>query len=200
LLKALCLPLLQVLSWPDSDAAPNKNKSNDTDSRNWYNRYSNTSTEAFKSSRPKLMLELQDDSEQTAAIAVLKALYVTQPLPELLFDSTQEQQLQAALLADKWQVPSVSTEAMLQLLDALSSNSGLTTAVKQRIITGPALPGCMKTLMKSVLLAELGDLQAAWADLASNCLVELKQAVACMPSTSCHQLLNRVLPRDAWHL
>jgi hypothetical protein len=38
-------------------------------------------------------------------------MYLVSPLPELLLELSSEQQLQAAVLADQWQVPNVSTAA-----------------------------------------------------------------------------------------
>lgn len=57
-------------------------------------------------------------------------------------------------------MPGVSTAAVQLLVDALNSDGGLSEAVKQRMMTGPALPYCLQPLMMSVL----GDLEAAWAD------------------------------------
>jgi hypothetical protein len=114
--------------------------------------------------RPQLVLELQDSSEQVAALAVLSSLYLTKPLPELLSELTQEQQLQAALLADKWQVPNVSTAATRLLVDALNAESGLSESVQQQVMGAAALPDCLQPLLRRVLLSVLGDLEAAWAD------------------------------------
>jgi hypothetical protein len=58
------------------------------------------------------VLELQDQSEEAAALTVLQSLYGTAPLEQLLAQLRQEQLLQAAVLADKWQVPDVSTAAV----------------------------------------------------------------------------------------
>ena len=78
----------------------------------------NTSTDD-SSSRPQLALELQAASELSAALAVLQSLYAASPLQELLSKLSQEQQLQATILADKWQVPDVGAAAV----DALSQVS-----------------------------------------------------------------------------
>jgi hypothetical protein len=108
-------------------------------------------------------LELQDASEQQAALAVLQSLYVVKPLPELLSELSQEQQLQAAVLADKWQVPHVSSAAAQLLADA-SNAGGLTETVQQRVLSAVALPDCLQPLLKSLLLSLFGDLEAVWAD------------------------------------
>lgn len=66
------------------------------------------------------------------------------------------------MLADMWQVPHVSSVAAQLLADALTG--GLAGPVQQRMLQGPALPDCLQQLRKSVLLSQLGDLEAVWAD------------------------------------
>jgi hypothetical protein len=95
---------------------------------------------------------------------VLKSLYAVKPLPELLSELSQEQQLQASVLADKWQVPYVSSAATQLLVDAASTSGTLAEAVQQRVLQDPVLPDCLQPLLKGVLLPLLGDLEAVWAD------------------------------------
>jgi hypothetical protein len=57
------------------------------------------------------VLTLEDADQQPAAMAVLQALYYVQPGSDLLLELTQEQQLQAVLLADMWQVPTQQQRA-----------------------------------------------------------------------------------------
>jgi hypothetical protein len=108
-------------------------------------------------------LELQDASEQEAALAVLQSLYAVKPLPELLSELSQEQQLQAALLADQWAVPHVSSTAAHLLANAVKADGGLSAVVQQRLLQHQ-LPDCLELLLKSVLLSLFGDLEAVWAD------------------------------------
>ena len=114
--------------------------------------------------RGEIELELQGTSELEAALAVLQSLYAVKPLPELLAELSQEQQLQAAVLADKWQVPHVSSAAAELLVDAAKTEGALVGAVQQRVLRDAALPECLQPLLKSVLLSLLGDLEAVWAD------------------------------------
>jgi hypothetical protein len=114
--------------------------------------------------RSRLELELQDPSEQEAALAVLQSLYAVKPLPELLSELSHEQQLQAAVLADKWAVPHVSSAAAQLLAAAAKTPGALAEAVRQRVMQDPALPDCLQPLLKCVLLSSLGDLEAVWAD------------------------------------
>lgn len=113
--------------------------------------------------KPQLVLTLQDASEQAAAMAVLAALYLIKPLPELLSELTQEQQLQAALLADMWQVPGVSTAAAQALSEALDTEGGVSAAAGEKLLSLQAVPDCLQPLLKRALLALFGDLEAAWA-------------------------------------
>jgi hypothetical protein len=115
--------------------------------------------------RSRLELELQDASEQEAALAVLQSLYAVKPLPELLSELSHEQQLQAAVLADKWQVPHVSSAAAQLLAAAAKTPGALAEAVLQRVMQDPALPDCLQPLLESALLSSLGDLEAVWADV-----------------------------------
>jgi hypothetical protein len=130
------------------------------DDRDPYRRSSKYARSSSKDRTPRaeIELELQDASEQEVALAVLQSLY------ELLSELSQEQQLQAAVLADKWQVPHVSSAAAQLLVDVAKTEGALAAAVQQRVLRDAALPECLQPLLKSVLLSLLGDLEAVWAD------------------------------------
>jgi hypothetical protein len=117
-----------------------------------------------QTTRGRLELELQDASEQQAALAVLQSLYAFKPLPKLLVQLSQEQQLQAAVLADQWQVPHVSSAAAQLLVTAANTPDALAEAVQQTVVAAAALPECLQPLQRSVLLSLLGDLEAVWED------------------------------------
>jgi hypothetical protein len=125
---------------------------------------SSTNISTEQTTRARLELELQDASEQQAALAVLQSLYAVKPLPELLSELSQEQQLQAAVLADKWQVADVSSAAAQLLVAAANTPDALAEEVQHRVLAADALPDCLRLLLKSVLLQLLGDLEAVWAD------------------------------------
>jgi hypothetical protein len=150
--------LSQVLRWKDEQQPTTKATKKAKRSA------STSNNTAEQTTRARLELELQDASEQEAALAVLQSLYAVKPLPELLSELSQEQQLQAAVLADKWQVDHVSSAAAQLLADAASTPGALAEVVKQRVLSAEALPDCLQPLLKSVLLPLLGDLEAAWAD------------------------------------
>jgi hypothetical protein len=82
----------------------------------------------------------------------------------LLSELPQEQQLQAAILADMWQVPSVG-EAVADMLSAVADGQ-LSEAVTERLLSMQAVPSCLEPLLKKVLLSVFGDLEAVWADAA----------------------------------
>jgi hypothetical protein len=153
LLSLLC----QVLRWQDTKPCTRAAK------RARRNSSSNNGSSAEQAKRDTLELELQDASEQHAALAVLQSLYAVKPLPELLSELSQEQQLQAAVLADKWQVPLVSSAAADILAEAASTGV-LEQAVQQHMLSAQALPECLQPLLKRVLLSLLGDLEAVWTD------------------------------------
>jgi hypothetical protein len=115
-------------------------------------------------SRPQLVLTLQDAAEQPAAMSVLAALYGAKPLPELLSELSQEQQLQAAMLADMWQLPAISTAAAGCLTKSLKSQQQLSEAVTEQLLHLQAVPDCLQPLLKQVLLQLLGNLEKCWAD------------------------------------
>jgi hypothetical protein len=89
--------LCQVLRWQDEVPDTRASKRARTSSSS-----SSKEDSGKDSSRARLELTLQDASEQEAALAVLQSLCAVKPLPELLSELSQEQQLQAAVLADKW--------------------------------------------------------------------------------------------------
>lgn len=115
-------------------------------------------------SRPQLVLTLQDASEQQAATAVLAALYGAKPMPELLSELSQEQQLQAAMLADMWQLPTISTQAADALAQTLRAQGKLSDAATKQLFSLTAVPDCLKPLLQQVLLSVLGNLEECWAN------------------------------------
>jgi hypothetical protein len=85
--------------------------------------------------KPGLFLVLQHSSQQPAALAVLAALYGVSEIHLL----PQEQQLQAALLADMWQVPGAASTAV-ELLVAAVKEGGLSEDAAEAFIELDAIP------------------------------------------------------------
>jgi hypothetical protein len=157
------------------------------------------------------VLTLQDAAQEPAAIAVLAALYSVKPIPELLSELPQEQQLHAALLADMWQIADVSTEAVKLLVDAATADQGLSQAAYEQYLQLAAPPTCLLPLfevlvgllvqqqqqqqtqcllqdsvvtLKRMLLSVLGDLEEVWA------LPALQETLLRLPVTAMVVLLG----------
>jgi hypothetical protein len=114
--SAACLDAAtQILHWQHKDTAAEGPPSKRRRTRSSAASNHTTSSTADSSSRPQLVLELQDQSEEAAALTVLQSMYAVEPLGQLLAKLRQEQLLQAAMLADKWQVPDVSAAAVQAL-------------------------------------------------------------------------------------
>lgn len=105
------------------------------------------------------MLTLEDAEQEPAALAVLQALFHVKLESGLLMELRQEQQLQAALLADMWQVAGAGAAAA-------DVNGHLSAVVMQQLLLMQAVPACLNSLLRKVLLSVFGDLEAVWADQA----------------------------------
>ena len=151
-----CFATFQVLRWQEEDPCTRAPKR--------VRRSSSTNTSTEQTTRARLELELHDASDQQAALAVLQSLYAVKPLPELLSELSHEQQLQAAVLADKWQVPDVSSAAAQMLIAAANTPGALAEEVQHSVLAAAALPDCLQPLQQRVLLSMLEDLEAVWAD------------------------------------
>jgi hypothetical protein len=114
------------------------------------------------------VLELQDQSEQAAALVVLQSLYAVAPLERLLRPLRQEQQLQAAILADKWQVPDVSSAAVRALL-----STGLSRAFLIQFVQLPAVPNFLLPLLGPVARACIRDNGAGMTEDAKRLLLSV---------------------------
>jgi hypothetical protein len=165
----------QVLRWQDADPETRAAKRA---------KHSSGEDSTGQTTRARLELELQDASEQEAALAVLSSLYAVKPLPRLLSELSQEQQLQAAVLADKWQVPNVSSAAAQLLVAAANTPGALADTVQHSVLAAAALPDCLQPLQQSVLLSLLCDLEAVWAD------AELREKLLRLPLHTMELLLS----------
>jgi hypothetical protein len=138
--------------------------------------------EPAPTARPELVLTLQDPEQLPAAMAVLASMYLTKPLPQLLSELSTTQQLHAALLADMWQAPNVSTAAVDSLSTVAKRPGAVLPLPAVEMLLGlptwpdfalPLLPhvasACLegaglRDRLKPLLLSVLGDLEAVWAD------------------------------------
>ncbi len=94
-------------------------------------------------------------------MAVLAGLYLVKPWPELIAGLAPQQQLQAAVLADMWQLPA-ATEAVTELLMAAAGSAEWLTGVSEQVLSLQAVPDCLLPLFKAALLSKFGDLEAVW--------------------------------------
>jgi hypothetical protein len=112
---------------------------------------------------------------------------MVKPWLKLLADLTPQQQVQAAVLADMWQLPAAS-EAAVEVLQAAGDSADRLAAVLEQLLGLEAVPDCLlpvfehswkallrkfselpavpqstRTLLEQVLLSKYGDLEAVWA-------------------------------------
>jgi hypothetical protein len=131
-----------------------------------------------------------DASYEPAALAVLAGLYLVEPGTQLLADLTPQQQVQAAVLADMWQLPEASQAAISVLQTADSTY--ILCALLEQMLAVAAVPECllpvfehswqalldaahavceslaaipkdMQRLLEQAVLSKYGDLEAVWA-------------------------------------
>jgi hypothetical protein len=125
-------------------------------------------------------------------MALLAGLYLVQPWPTLLAGLTPQQQVQAAVLADLWQLPA-ATEAAVGVLQQESDSNDRLSAVLDQLLSMPAVPDCLTPVFESswqallakyqslaavpaavlpvfegVLLSKYGALEAVWASDAAS--------------------------------
>lgn len=173
---------------------------------------------AAGSSKPRLVLTLQHADHQPAAIAVLQSLYAVKPIPQLLSELPQELQLHAALLADVWQLPEVSTAAVQALVQSYESGNGLSAAAHEQFLQLEAMPTFLLPLTQKVLaglaqqqtkaaqvtlrrmlLSVLGDLEEVWADSAlRDTLMGLPLPAVATLLRSDHLKVRVVGRRERW--
>jgi hypothetical protein len=114
--------------------------------------------------RPQLVLTLESSDHLPAALAVLQALYGVKELHVLLSELQQEQQLQVALLADLWQVPQLTSTAVLGLHTQLKIHRHLSEEVTEQLLALQAVPDFLQGLLEAMLLCKFGALEAVWGN------------------------------------
>jgi hypothetical protein len=98
-------------------------------------------------------------------MAVLAGLYQIAPWSKLLADLTLQQQVQAVVLADMWQLPAAVEAAVCLLQTALASAGASTNkvlAVLDELLSLTAVPDCLLRVFEGALLSMYGDLEAVW--------------------------------------
>jgi len=172
---------VQVLRWQSTSTeahSPGRKRARTSAS------YANASN-ADAGSRRQLAITLPDEQQVPVALAVLAALYGVKPIPELLSELSQEQQLHAAVLADMWQIDAVSTAAVQLLQSAAKKLAGLSAAASKQLLSMPAYPEPLAPLVEVVLFSKLGDVEAVWGD------AELQELLLGLPLAAMKLLLSR---------
>jgi hypothetical protein len=100
-----------------------------------------------------ITIALPDASYEPAAMAVLAGLYQVKPWCKLLDDLTPQQQVQAAVLADMWQLPAAS-QAAVELLQAATEKEAMPSVVLEQLLKLDAVPQFLLPVFERALLCK----------------------------------------------
>lgn len=164
-----------------------------------------------RQAKESVNLDLPDATFGPAAIAVLQGMYQAQPWPKLLADLTPQQQVHAAILADRWGVAAALSEAVGFLTAAADSADevrmgamleGLFTvvvpdslepvldhawqALVDKFGSMPAVPDSVLRVFETGLLRKYGDLEAVWSPDNG----ELQRSLLSLPLTTMELFLS----------
>ena len=87
-------------------------------------------------------------------MAVLAGLYQVKPWCKLLDDLTPQQQVQAAVLADMWQLPAAS-QAAVELLQAATESEAMPSVVLEQLLKLDAVPQFLLPVFERALLCKV---------------------------------------------
>jgi hypothetical protein len=120
-------------------------------------RWSTPSPGSKQQAKQQFPITLPDASYEPAAMALLQGLYQVEPWSKLLDDLTPQQQVQAAVLADMWDL-TAATEAALGVLQTVTvaDNVYCLSAVLEQLLSMEAVPDCLMPLFDSCWKALLG--------------------------------------------
>ena len=124
-------------------------------------RRTRANADSKRQAKQQVTVTLPDASFEPAAMAVLAGLYLVQPWPKLLADLTPQQQVQAAVLADMWQLPEAS-EAAVGVLQEATGNASDASAVLEQLFSLPAVPDCLSQVLEQAVISKFGNLEAVW--------------------------------------
>jgi hypothetical protein len=88
-------------------------------------------------------------------------MYMGKEWPELLTALTPTQQVQAAVLADMWQVTAAS-QAAVEILQKATNSAAKLSKVLEQLISLEPVPHILLPVLERALLAKYGDLEAVW--------------------------------------
>jgi len=148
--------------------------------------------------QPELVLTLDSEAQEAAAVAVLAALYGVSTATEQL---TDEQQLHMAILADRWQVATVADSAISKLA---AGAQGLSDAAQQLLLGLRAWPDCLVSIFPELESCfALQEAAALWDTACAPISPASLEAVVAAPY-SCHmqqQLLKELGDlEDVWQV
>lgn len=95
-------------------------------------------------------------------MALLAGMYMVKPWPELLAELTPQQQLQAADLADRWELP-VARDAAVKLLQEAACRTDELPALLEGLLSMEGMQDFLLPVFEQVLVSKYGDLEAVWA-------------------------------------
>jgi hypothetical protein len=154
----LYIPIVQALRWSNSSEAQC--------STHWQTDCLAIDTaSSSQQSTKQVHITLPDASYEPAAVAVLAGMYHMKPWRELLADLAPQQQVQAAVLADMWQLPA-AREAEVEVLQEETVNGDSddrVPAVLEELLSMEVVPDCLMGVFEQALLSKYGDLEAVWA-------------------------------------
>jgi hypothetical protein len=124
---------------------------------------SKTAGSSKRQAKQQVTIALPNASYKPAAMAVLAGLYQVDPWSKLLDDLTPQQQVQAAVLADMWQLPAAINSAVGVLQVAVAGSAGSrVSAVLDELLSLAAVPDCLLPVFEVTLLSKYGNLEAVW--------------------------------------
>jgi hypothetical protein len=95
----------------------------------------------------QINITLPDASYEPAAMALLEGLYHVKPWSKLLADLPPEQQVQAAVLADMWQL-TAACKAAVAVLEAVIYDTDSLAAVLETLLNLDAVPDCLSPVFE----------------------------------------------------
>jgi hypothetical protein len=126
---------------------------------------SNSTADSTLQLATQVNITLPDTSYEPAAMAVLAGLYQVEPWSKLLTALTPKQQVQAAVLADMWQLTAASDAAVGVLQEATRPQLGglsKASAVLEQLLSITALPTSLMPLFNQALLRKYSNLEVVW--------------------------------------
>jgi hypothetical protein len=134
--------------------------------------------------KKSVTITLPDASYEEAAMAVLAGLYQVEPWSTLFAGLTPQQQVQAAVLADMWQL-TAACDAAVEVLETAAIKLDNAASLFGQLLSMPTVPDCLTHLFEPALLSKYGDLETLWAPDGAS----LQQSLMALPLHAMELLL-----------